>query len=181
MGSDSEEARLIELCVSGDEGAFEVLFERYRDPVYGYVLRMLRNAEVSEEVVIEVFERVFAALPSFRIGSPFRPWLYAVARNECLMRIRHAKTESLAERSVAGPPPAPGPYQEAARGELRSILRQEIDRLEEQYREVVILAYFQGLNSREIAQTLGTNENTVRTRLARALGRLRDRLGRAVL
>jgi len=173
---DPPDAELIVRCLEGDETAFELLFQRYRDAVYGYALRMLRNATEAEEAAVEILERVFANLPTFRIDHEFRPWLYGIARNECLMRLRRSRKLQQLEMAAR----AAGEHEPATDApelsEEAAAIRTQVDALEEPYRETVILAYFQGLNSREIAGILSTNENTVRTRLARALRMLRERM-----
>jgi RNA polymerase sigma-70 factor (ECF subfamily) len=175
-GGDPPDAELITRCLEGDETAFELLFQRYRDALYGYALRMLRNATEAEEAAIEIIEKVFANLPTFRIDQEFRPWLYGIARNECLMRLRRSRKLQQLEMAARAWGPASAAPDAPELSEEAAMIRTQVDGLEEPYRETVILAYFQGLNSREIAGILSTNENTVRTRLARALKLLRERM-----
>jgi RNA polymerase sigma-70 factor (ECF subfamily) len=143
-----------------------------------------RSAADAQEAAQDAFVKAYAAIGRFRPGSPLRPWLMQIAVNESRNRLRAAgRREALAlraaaERQAEGADPSP----EAAllTAERRRALLAAVDRLREEDRLVVSCRFFLDLSERETAEVLGWRHGTVKSRLSRALQRLRAELGEEV-
>ena len=134
----------------------------------------------AEDAVQEAFVKAHAALGRFRAGSPFRPWLLRIVANEARNRRRSAgRRAGLALRSAEDRRPddaAPSPESAVLADERRSWLLAGVNALRDDDREVIAARFFLDLSEAEAAALLGLPRGTVKSRLARALGRLRERL-----
>ena len=122
--------------------------------------------------------KAFAALPRFRADAPFRPWLLAIVANEARNRRRAAARRSALALRAAAEPAAPAALPEAAvlAGSERRELGAALARLGPEHREVIALRYLLDLSEAECAAALGCRPGTVKSRLSRALARLRGEL-----
>jgi RNA polymerase sigma factor (sigma-70 family) len=133
------------------------------------------SAAEAEDAAQEGFVKAWQALPRFREGAPFRPWLLAIVVNEARNRRRHSgRQHALALRALEPEPPA---VDEAAaeRAEHERLL-QIVGGLREEDRLVIGYRYFLELSEEETAQALGITRGTVKSRLSRALARLREQM-----
>ena len=176
--------------VRGDEGAFEVLLHRHRNPLYGFLFRYLRRTDKAEDVFQDVFFEVIRARKSYRSGHRFAAWLYRIARNRAVDRLRRngfREMESLdeplrdgdAEGETRGdtiPGSNPDPEGHVRGMELESALDRALASLPPEQREVLWLKERSGLSLSEVAETLGISENTVKSRLRYALEKIRSQL-----
>ena len=181
--SDSE---LVRMAKAGDSDAFGELVVRHEAKIYGLCIKMLGNPEDAEDCLQEVFMKAFEALPTFREEARFSTWLYRIAYNACLMRIRKKKLETVSldrpvvvageqlPRDVADwtMDPRAGVMNE----ELNSVLAQHINELEPDNRIVFVLRDIHGLSTDDTAKTLGLSVPAVKSRLHRARLYLRERL-----
>lgn len=138
------------------------------------------DAAEAEDAAQEAFVKAFYALPRFRPGAPFRPWLLRIVANEARnRRTAAARRGRLALRSAELPPlePATTPEDAAVAGEERAVLLQAINGLRPEDRLVIAHRYFFELTEAEMAVALDCPRGTVKSRLSRALGRLRTALG----
>ncbi len=135
----------------------------------------------AEEAAQTAFVKAWSALPRFRAGAPFKPWLLRIVANEAHNRRRAAGRRSALElRSTAAHPPgdaAPSPEGAAIGRELRDELLAAVARLDELHRDVLTCRYFLELSEDETAAVLGIRRGTVKSRTARALARLRAEVG----
>jgi RNA polymerase sigma-70 factor (ECF subfamily) len=181
--SDSE---LVAMAKAGDRDAFGVLVERHEDKIYGLCLRMLGNPEDAEDVMQEVFIKAFQALPGFREEARFSTWLYRIAHNACLMRIRKKKLVTVSldrpldveeghiERDVTDW--STDPRTDLMSEELSATLARHINELSPDNRIVFVLRDIHGLSTDDTASVLGLSVPAVKSRLHRARLYLRDRL-----
>jgi len=186
---DEDDQVLVHATLDGHYAAFEWLFRRYSDRVYGIALGMLRNDAEAQDVVQETFLNAFNKLHSFRGESPFRGWLFRIATNASLMRLRRKrrrpevsleiqtgfKEDGQHERPVADWSPLANKRLEDA--ELGRRLMTAIDDLPEKYRVVLCMADYEHMPMRDIAQTLEMSVPAVKTRLHRARLAVRESLG----
>jgi RNA polymerase sigma-70 factor (ECF subfamily) len=131
----------------------------------------------ADDAVQEAFLKAYAALPRFRDGAPFRPWLLRIVANEARNRRRSAgRRTGLAQRAAdaVGPAVEPSPEQGYLATEQRDALFAAINRLRDEDREVIGARFLLDLNEAETAEALGIPRGTVKSRLSRALGRLRE-------
>ncbi len=174
---------LVERAQQGELPAFNQLVLRYQDGVYSLALRMLGAQEPAEDATQEAFIRAWQRIDSFRGGS-FRSWLFTIvanlARDELRRRARRPQTSLDAARDDPDRPdldPAdtePLPEAIAEQDELRRALEAALRELPDDWREIVLLSDVHGMDYQEIATTTGLALGTVKSRLSRARGRLRD-------
>jgi RNA polymerase sigma-70 factor (ECF subfamily) len=136
-----------------------------------------------EGVAQEAFVKAYYALPRFRPGAPFRPWLLRIVANEAHNRRKASgRSASLALRWLAVQPAesvAPSPEEAVLAAERRATLLAALNDLRDDDRLAIGYRYFLGLNEDEMATALGCARGTVKSRLSRSLGRLRAKLGAA--
>jgi len=184
---------LIERIRSQDWNAFEVLVLRYQDRVYGLALGMLRDDDEAQDVVQETFLNVFRKLESFRGESAFSSWLYRIAANNAMMKLRGKRRR--VETSLEEVLPAyntDGHFTVSIEDwsqrvdkmledrELGEHIRQAVDKLPDIYRAVFLLSDIHDMSMRDIAATLDLTVPNVKTRLHRARLYLRAELDRYV-
>ncbi len=172
---------LIQRHQQGQPGAFDALFERYKDYVYRVAFFVTRNSGDAEEAVQDTFMDVLRALPRYDTAGParFETWLYRVTVNRCRSRLRRKRLPSadwddvveLIDRIVNGHPNHQ-PEGATVSRESKSALWQAVDVLPETHRAVVVLRYQGGLSYDEIAQALEIKVGTVKSRLYNAHKRL---------
>ena len=155
---------------NGECETLGVLFDRYHAPLFNFYARLMGDRGVSEDLVQEVFLRILRYRQSYRPGTPFRPWIYQIARNARMDHYRK-NPRQVAFQPEMVPPSVPP---DAAQQEQESaLLHRALLELPEEKREILILARFQELKYTEIAALLGCELNTVKTRIHRALHDLR--------
>ena len=162
-------------CQGGDREAFRLLVDRHRDVLYGTALLMTGNRAVAEEAVQEAFLSAWRGIGGFRRGKPLKPWLTRILVNGVLStkRKKVVPTIPIADSGGNG---GPSVSDQTDVIENRAVLRQAIATLDPQQQQIVVLRYFAELTVTEIAETTGTKEGTVKSRLHRALARLREHL-----
>jgi RNA polymerase sigma-70 factor (ECF subfamily) len=156
---------------SGDRAAFDDLYTRTVDEVYAFVRGQCRNDAEAEDIIANVFLKVWRSARSYRVGSgQFRRWLFAIARNEVKRAWAQRKRE-------AAPLPEEIAEAEANRPGLdiptRDLLHRAMLVLTPEQRDVVVLRYYGGKSHQEIAAILGKREGAVRALLLRALRKMR--------
>lgn len=183
--ADQQVATLLACVAKGDRAAYDTLYHRLYPRVYGFILRRLRDPSLAEETVVEVFLELWRNAGRFRGESRVGTWIFGIAHFKCLAAARAARrskrslvlaTES--EILEAVPDGKDAETSLAARERVGQV-RQALETLSEGQREVIELAFLEGLGYGEIAARLGVAEGTVKTRISRARTLLRERLERA--
>ena len=178
-----EERQLVQRAQSGEEAAFEELIRRHQQRVFGLVSGILRRREDVEDVVQQVFLKVFVSLKRFDQRAAFSTWLYKIPVNECWDYLRKKKVRplvyeaDLSEEQVSrldGVVSADQPASSSDRAEARDLLERMMEKLPEQDRELLVLKEVEGFSVQELAEILNLNVNTVKVRLFRARARLMD-------
>lgn len=186
---NSTDQVLIEKIRTGDYQAFESLVTRYEAKVYRLALRMLRNPQDAEDALQETFLQVFRGLAGFEGRSQFSTWLFRLATNVCLMRIRHRETEpskllpleDYLPKLEEGDSPqmiewADRPEDALLSKESREKMMEALDKLPPEYRAVFILRDIEGFSNAETGESLGISVAAVKSRLHRARLALRGML-----
>lgn len=177
-GNDVTDETLARQAAAGKHQAFSLLVKRYSGRVYNVAYRFSGNRADAEDIVQEVFIKVFRGLPKAHLDLPFRPWLYRIATNTAISHLRAKPAPALPEEAAKSVPTEKElPEESADRAELGARLQQEILKLPLNFREVVILRYTEELTFREIGTILEIPENTVKTYFQRAKIILRKELG----
>ena len=185
-------AQLVDKSKRGDMEAFGMLIKRHEKSVYNLAYRMLKNVEDTKDAAQEIFLKVFASLNSFRGESSFATWLYRIATNECINRLKRPRFLSLEElrreyeneMKPIEPPQlidtSPLPEELAERHEIQKLVHKAMDELPDHYRLVITLRHFQGFSYDEISEALDLPVGTVKTYLFRAKKTLKTKLQRFV-
>ncbi len=167
------EGELIALASDGDGDAYASLVRAHQDVAFRTAMLITQNAAEAEEAAQDAFVKAWRALPRFRQGEPWRPWLLTIVANEARNRRRSAgRRAALALRAPVG---ESDPSAEAAviAGESRAALLAALSRLRDDDRLVLGCRYLLELTEAETAAALGVKQGTVKSRTSRALGRLR--------
>ncbi|MER3473916.1 MAG: RNA polymerase sigma factor SigM [Armatimonadota bacterium] len=169
-GRESEDTWLIARFRAGDAQAMETLFWRYADAVLAYATRLLGNRTDAEEVLSEVFLRAFEGCMGYRAEGTFKAWLFRIARNCCIDRLRQPRLLPLEDSGE--PTSADG----TAEIEMRVVVQRALKRLPEEYQTVLLLCDVEEFTAKEVAQMLGRSVPSVKGLLYRARASLRDAL-----
>jgi RNA polymerase sigma factor (sigma-70 family) len=174
---------LIDRARGGDTAAYGQLVRRHQQIAFRTALVFSGSAADAEEAAQDGFVKAWRALARFRDGEPFRPWLLAIVVNEARTRRRAAgrrtastRRVAAAEGATAGAGAAADPLALAIAGERRAELLAALAALGQRDREVLALRYLLDMSEAEIALALGCRRGTVKSRVSRALGRLREEL-----
>jgi RNA polymerase sigma-70 factor (ECF subfamily) len=170
--------QLIAQSRDGDAAAYAALIRRHQDVAFRTAMLITGNAQDAEEAAQDGFVKAWRALGRFRVGEPLRPWLLTIVANEARNRRRSAgRRERLVLRAAAAAPVAvtAGDEPRLDHDELAAAL----GRLRHEDRVVIGCRYLLSLSEAETAAALGVARGTVKSRLSRALERLRGELGDA--
>ena len=176
LSSRSDEDLLELVAERRDEAAFDEFYGRYGRAVYAVVVRLIGDRADSEDVVQHAFTNVWRAAAGYRRErGPATGWLFAIARNGAVDALRSRAAPSRWDPPDL-PDEGPGPDERASAAEEAFRIHAAVDRLPDREREVIGLAYFDGLSQSEVATQLGVPLGTVKTRTRRALSHLAHRL-----
>jgi RNA polymerase sigma-70 factor (ECF subfamily) len=173
------EAELVEGARAGDAAAFESLIRRHEHVSRRLAQRLVLHRSDAEDAVQEAFVKAYQALPGFRRGSPFRPWLLAIVANEARTHSRaQSRRRAHAERlaAVAAQDPASSAESALLAALSRAALLRALRALPGRHRDVVVCRCLLGLSEEQTAATLEIPLGTAKSRLARARARLREEL-----
>ncbi|MGI8871112.1 MAG: RNA polymerase sigma factor [Candidatus Limnocylindria bacterium] len=179
-GRPLTDSDLIERARRGDVAAYEELVRRYEMLAFRTAVLICRDADEARDAAQEGFVRAWHALPRFRAGAEPRPWILQIVANAARNRRRGStRRESLALRLAQDRPSggaAPSPEAAVLAGERRQELLAAVNGLRGEDREVLAFRWFLDLGEAEMAAALGIPRGTVKSRLSRAMGRLRAAL-----
>jgi RNA polymerase sigma-70 factor, ECF subfamily len=175
--------------VRGQTEAFDVLIYRYERELFGYLRRYLGDNALAEDVFQNTFLQLHLKSSHYEPGRPVRPWLYTIATNQAIDALRRNGRHQAASLDVERDNPGegesqtlmemlesrePGPLDRAHGQEWRQRVRASVELLPDFLRQVLLLAYYQGMKYRDIADVLGIPVGTVKSRLHAALVKLHE-------
>jgi RNA polymerase sigma-70 factor (ECF subfamily) len=174
-----DEAALVQACVDGNPGAFDIVVARHRRQVYQLCYRFAGNAEDASDLAQEVFLRAYRAIGKFKAQASLGTWLHRIAVNVCLNRRAgvQPRLEPLDDHRELSAP-GPGVLGNMLSEERAARVRAAIARLPGKQRAALILRVYQELPHQEIAAILGTTEGTAKANVFHALKNLRKLLTR---
>ena len=179
-GRPADDSELIRRALRGDAAAYEEIVQRYQQIAFRTAYVVTGSAADAEDAAQEGFVKAFRALDRFRIGADLRPWLLRIVANEARNRVRASgRRHQLELRLTEGFRPgdaAPSPEAVAVASDDRRRLLAMVNSLSEEDRQVIASRYFLELSGEETAAALGIPQGTVKSRLSRALARLRTRV-----
>jgi RNA polymerase sigma-70 factor, ECF subfamily len=178
-GMNRSDEHLLELALQGDGASFGELSERWRRKIFSFVCRYVGNAEEAEDLTQDTFAKAFQNLDRLADPARFSSWLYKIALNECRMRFRKKKNHS--HVSLADEDEAEGidivdgitPENRLRDKEVGLALRQAVEALPEEQREVILMKEYQNLKFQEISDITNVPLSTVKSRMYLGLKTLR--------
>jgi RNA polymerase sigma-70 factor (ECF subfamily) len=170
----------------GDQDAFAEIVELFKDKIYQLVYRMIGNSHEAEDIAQEAFIRAYINIKSFDVNRKFSTWLYRIATNLTIDRIRKKKPDYYLDAEVAGTEGLTMysqvaadialPEEEVETMELQGEIQRQILKLPDKYRSVIVLKYIDELSLIEISEILEIPVGTVKTRIHRGREALRQQL-----
>ena len=187
--ADCSDEGLLALFRQGTHEAFGALVRRYEGELYGYLRRYLCDSDLADDVFQNTFLQLYTKIDQYEPGRPVRPWLYAIATNQAIDALRrenrHQAVRLQTEGEDAGDAEMPslltlletrepGPLELLQTEERRQLIRATVENLPDFLRQVVLLAYYQRLKYKDIADIMSIPVGTVKSRLHTALCKLQE-------
>ena len=173
--SEASDETLIGRIAGGDQLAMRTLFARHRVALYRWLLRLVRDEALAEDLLSDVFLDVWRQAASFRGRASVSTWLLAIARHMAASARRRRNDAELDEATVSTvPDPADDAEVTLQKKNRAEALRQSLHRLSPDHREVIDLAYYHGKSVKEIAEIVSISEATVKTRMFYARRKLAE-------
>jgi RNA polymerase sigma factor (sigma-70 family) len=181
-----EDFKLIDKAIKeNDEQAFAALMDRYKNPVYHMILKMVRNVDDAEDLTIEAFAKAFRNLEKFKKDYTFSTWLFRIATNNAIDFIRKKRLETTSLESSYQDDDGEdvrievrdknlNPQEKAIKAQKIELIQMFVTRLPAKYQRLVKLRYFEELSYEEIAQELESPLGTIKAQLHRARELLYD-------
>jgi RNA polymerase sigma factor (sigma-70 family) len=174
---EQTDSELLRQTQSGDAAAFDEIMRRYKHPIVNFVFRMLSNAQDADDIAQDVFVRVYQNLDTYRPGAKFSTWLFAMARNAAIDRLRwRARHPSESLDSASEISASSGTVEDVSAREIGEQIAVAVAKLPEEQRTTVVMSEYHGMSCAEIAQVMRCSEKSVESRLYRAKQTLRERL-----
>jgi RNA polymerase sigma-70 factor, ECF subfamily len=174
-GETSSDETLVERIAAGNKLAMQALFARHRTFVYRWLLRLVSNQTLAEDLLSEVFLDVWRQAGRFECRSSVSTWLMSIARHKALSARRHRTEAELDEKIVVTvADPADGPEVALQEKERDELLRRALTRLSPERRQVIDLVYYHEKSVDEVAQILDVPPATVKTRMFYARKKLAE-------
>lgn len=177
--SSVSEEKLVERAKRGDVEAYGEIVTRYQALAQRTAYVILRDADAAQDAAQEAFVKAFRAFGRFRQGAPVRPWLLRIVANEAINRAKAASRHPQVDLEAAEAQtsdPAASPEAHALASERRQIVIRALNGMREDDRIVIAYRYFFDLSEAEMADALGIARGTVKSRLSRAMSRLREQM-----
>jgi RNA polymerase sigma-70 factor (ECF subfamily) len=186
--AQEEDSALVAGLRAGDECAYEILIQRFQQPVYNLISRLVDDPGDAADVAQEVFLKVFRKVNGFRSESSLKTWVYRIAVNEARNQrrwfVRHRGKEiglDPADAAAQGPQdwlcdPGRSPYQTALDQETHALIESALNKVSPNYRAAVVLREVEGLSYEEISEILEVSLGTVKSRILRGRESLRKHL-----
>lgn len=176
------EADLIQACIAGDHGAWEVLISRYQTRVYNVTYHMTQDPDRAADLAQEAFIQILKSLPRFRGEASLSTWIHGLTMRVCLHHMRRERRRQMeswddAVTGHAEPETADGrPHETASRNQVQRAVQSAVSQLPLKFRSVMILHGLAGMTYEETAAALSLPLNTVKTRVHRAKAKLKTTL-----
>ena len=167
---------LVRATLRGDESAFAALVRRHLRKAMAVALEYAGNREDAEDIVQETFRRAYQSLDRFDTRRSFEPWFFTILRNTARNAAKSGRTRAHEALTHEHASPAPGPFENTWRSELRERIAAAVSRLPTMQQTCFRLCLIEGLSSAEAASALGLAESTVRVHVFKARQTLQELL-----
>ena len=165
---------LVQRIRSGDNSAFQQVVNHWQDRVYNYALRYSNDQFFAREVVQKTFIQLYEKIDQLKDPTKLQSWLYRIASNQCCTEGRIKSRRSVvAIDEIVQPTSGETPARSYEREEMKSVVKNVLQMIPSEQREVIIMKEFEGLKFREIAEALEISENTVKSRMYYGLDAMR--------
>ncbi|MEJ6589702.1 MAG: RNA polymerase sigma factor [Crocinitomicaceae bacterium] len=160
---------LLVLMAKGDQRAFDEVYVRYSQPLFGYFMKLLaRDKEKCEDMVHDLFAKIIRKPDYFDVNRSFRTWVYSVASNMCKNEYKRMAVRKNVKYDIE-----PAQFVQSSSDTLKTVheksfsdlLHHELSKMDEKHKSVFVLRHFDGFSMKEIAEALEINEGTVKSRL----------------
>lgn len=165
------DAHIVRQCLEGDQRAYALLVERYKGPVYNAAYRLLKNADEAQDAAQCVFIKAYEKLDSYRPEHKFFSWIYRMAVNESLNRVRGRRDQEPLDEEVAD---TTDPMEVLQKAQLEDRVGEALMGLSPEDRALILLRHFEDLPYRDLGYIFEIPEQTVKSRLYTARQRFRD-------
>src|SRR5476651_1238910 len=187
--ADCSDEELLALFRQGPHEAFGALVRRYEGELYGYLRRYLGDRDLADDVFQNTFLQLYKKIHQYEIGRPVKPWLYAIATNQAIDAMRRegrhqtvrlfqegddTKDADIPNLSTLLESREPSALEHLQTEERKQLIRATVEKLPDFLKQVVILAYYQALKYKDIADIMGIPVGTVKSRLHAALKKLQE-------
>jgi RNA polymerase sigma-70 factor, ECF subfamily len=166
---------------AGVDARFERLFAQYSQPIYGYVLRMVRDHDRAADITQDTFIKAYRKLNTLADDASVRSWIYRIATNTVIdetRRRRFFRPMTDDEREQGGPDPRPGPEAQLMAASLDDRIQRALMRLRPNHRQCLILSDVEDMSAHQIGEVMSLSYGAVRTLLCRARGEMRRELAK---
>lgn len=164
----------------GDRAAFKTLYERFQRPLFAFLMRMVRDQAMANELLNDVMMDVWRSSANFEGRSSAGTWIFGIAHNKAISLLRRRREDQMPEdaaETIADDAATPDATAEQA--DLGRMMQRLLDRLSPEHRAVLQLTYYQDMSVQEIASTLDCPVNTVKTRMFYGRQKMRELLSAA--
>ncbi|WP_340199198.1 RNA polymerase sigma factor [Ascidiimonas sp. W6] len=174
--ADQLDQYYIEQTLKGNKHAFAFLLRKYKDLVFSIALKLLRDREEAEDIAQEIFIKAYRSLHKYKGDSKFSTWLYRIAYNSCLDKIKLSKRFSFIKKGEDNNLQIPNLEIEVLEDleceDRKRLIKAAIASLGKEDQTLIMLYYYEDLSLIEIAEITGLKENTIKVRLHRSRGKL---------
>ena len=165
----------------GNLRSFEILYGRYKDPLYRFILRQCVNSSIAEELFQDVWSRLIKARETYQVSAKFRTWLYQIAQNRLIDHYRKESSNksvshSSDELDILAADESEQPDRRTESSKKADNLLKCVERLPDSQKQAFLLKQEAGLSVAEIAEITGVNEETAKSRIRYAVKKLRSDL-----
>lgn len=168
----TDDAKLVDAVQNGDVFAFEMLVKRYQKKLHSFVVHLVGDDFAADDVVQESFIRIYKTIERVDTSRPFSTYIFSVARNGAISFLR-SKGKQVSLEDIVLADDDESLYEEIIARERKHAVARALGQLEEKYRKIIRLYYFDDLSYEEIGRKMRLPINTVRTHLFRAKQALR--------
>ena len=159
--------QLIEEIKNGNEYSFVILYDRYKNAIFHFCLKMLKDEDTAKDIFQDVFVCVYQSLKDLKNPDLFKSWLYTITRNKCITLINKNK-KFVALQTDISTIPDDDPLNNLISNETANVIMRSIDSLSYDYKEIIMLREYNSLSYMEIAKILNISESAVKSKLFKA-------------
>ena len=160
---------LLKACVPDNQSAFSALYQRYEKRVFHYLMTVVNDATLAEEILVEVMLAVWKGLTTFQGQSKVSTWIFGIAHHKAVDGLRKVTSQQRGgipiKKLSESPDPTDGPFEETHRKRSAEITNKAMLALSTDHREILHMAFYEGLSYPEISEILRIPVNTVKTRV----------------